>query len=222
MLTLAPELPGALAAVEHFAAAGCVVALGHSAAMTQQIDAAVERGMTHVTHLFNAMTQLHHRELGTAGCALTDDRLGCDLICDGVHVHPRMIALAARAKGEQLCLITDRVEPPSGADSDFGAGPVRSDGTALRLADGRLAGSELELDRAVANFRRFTGASLLEAVAAVSLRPARVLGVEHECGTLRVGARADFAVLTGEGEVLETWIGGRRVFERAAQGSQLS
>ena len=90
-----------------------------------------------MTHLFNAMGTLHHRQPGLAGAALCDDRLSCDLICDGVHVDPRMVRLAARAKRDRLVLITDRVDLPDG-EASFGSGALRDDGVALRLADGRL------------------------------------------------------------------------------------
>jgi N-acetylglucosamine-6-phosphate deacetylase len=136
--------------------------------------------------------------------------LTCDLICDGAHVHPQMVRVAARALGERLLLITDRIEPePGGA---FGSGPLRDDGVALRLPDGRLAGSRVTLDLALRHAQRFAGISLLEAVAACTLRPALRLGIERERGTLRPGARADFAVLSADGSVHSTWIGGKPVF----------
>ena len=169
------------------------------------------RGARHVTHLWNAMSGLHHRAPGLAGAALADDRLSCDLICDGVHVHPAAVRVAARAKRDRLVLITDRVSPGAG----FGAGALIDDGTALRLADGRLAGSRLSLDRALHNAVSFGAMTRLEAVAAVSLRPARLLGLERERGTLRPGARADLALLDAEGRVAETWLAGRRVYAAA-------
>jgi N-acetylglucosamine-6-phosphate deacetylase len=187
-----------------------VVALGHSLARQDDLDAAIERGMTHVTHLFNAMGPIHHREPGVAGCVMADDRLTCDLICDGVHVHPRMVAVAARALAERLVLITDRIEPPEGQAS-FGSGQVCDDGTALRLPGGRLAGSTLTLDRAIRNAARYGAMTELEAVAAATLRPARVLGIEAERGTLRIGARADLAILDAAGQVVQTWMGGSRL-----------
>jgi N-acetylglucosamine-6-phosphate deacetylase len=166
-----------------------------------------------VTHLFNAMGGAHHRDLGVAGVALTDDQLTCDIICDGVHVHPAFVRLAARAKGRRLLLITDRLEPPASADSadSFGAGAVHEADGALRLPDGTVAGSCLTLDRAIANAVSFGSMTRVEAVAAATLRPARVLGIEAQRGTFRPGARADFAVLGRSGEVLETWLAGRRV-----------
>jgi N-acetylglucosamine-6-phosphate deacetylase len=223
MVTLAPELPGSSRLLDMVTRCGAVAALGHSLAGEEALDAAVQDGMTHVTHLFNGMAALHHREPGPAGLALTDDRLSCDLICDGAHVHPRMVRLAARAKGDGLMLITDRVElpaePRSGAPGpagprsvSFGSGAVSDDGRALRLADGRLAGSSLTLDRAARNARVFGALDPVQVVAACSLRPARLLGLEAERGSLRPGARADLVVLGSEGQVLETWIAGRRVY----------
>jgi N-acetylglucosamine-6-phosphate deacetylase len=125
-----------------------------------------------------------------------------------------MVAVAARAKGDGLVLITDHVDPPetSGGPRSFASGPVRADETVWRLDDGRLAGSRVTLDASLRNLLAFAGVSLLEAVAACSLRPARVLGIEGDRGSLRPGARADFAVLDDSLRVRETWIAGRRVY----------
>jgi len=213
MLTLAPEVEGAAALLEDLAREGVLASLGHSSASEAEIEQAIARGARHVTHLFNAMSPLHHREPGLAGAALADERLTADLICDGAHVHPSVVRLAARALRERLVLITDRVEPAAGSrDSSFGSGALRDDGVALRLADGRLAGSRVTLDLALRNAQRFANLSLLEAVAACTLRPALRLGIEREQGTLRPGARADFAVLDADGSVQQTWIGGKPVF----------
>ena len=215
MLTLAPEVGGAASLLEDLAREGVLAALGHSRAGPSEIEAAIARGARHVTHLFNAMGPLHHREPGLAGTALADERLTCDLICDGAHLHPQVVRLAARALGERLLLITDRIEPGASGDAavSFGSGPLHDDGIALRLGDGRLAGSRVTLDLALRNLQRFTGLSLLEAVAACTLRPALRLGIERERGTLRPGARADFAVLEADGSLHSTWIGGKPVFE---------
>lgn len=209
MVTLAPEIPGADALLEDLARRGVLAALGHSHCDASAVGDAVERGARHVTHLFNAMGPLHQRAPGLAGAALADDRLTCDLICDGVHVDPALVRVAFRAKGERLVLATDRIDPPPGAD--FGSGPLRERDGALRLPDRTLAGSCLTLDSALRNAQRFAGVSQLEAVAACTLRPARCLGVESERGTLRAGARADLAILDADGTVLETWLAGTRV-----------
>jgi N-acetylglucosamine-6-phosphate deacetylase len=213
MLTLAPEIEGSHALLELLQCEGVVAALGHSHAPADCVTTAIERGARHVTHLFNAMAPLHHRAPGLAGVALTDERLTADLICDGVHVDFRVVKLAARALGERLMLITDRLDPPRAVrDAGFGSGPVHDDGTALRLADGRLAGSRLSLDLAIRNAVAAAGLPLLEALAACTLRPARLLGLEGRIGCLRPGARADLVVLDADGQVRETWVGGRRLY----------
>ncbi len=211
MVTLAPEIPGAGELQDELARRGVVAALGHSLSDARVIAEGIDAGLRHVTHLFNAMGPPHHRDLGVAGMALTEDRLSCDLICDGVHVHPAFVRLAARAKRERLMLISDRMEPGAAQSGSFGAGEVRDDGDALRLPDGTLAGSNLSLDRAIRNAVSFGAMTRAEAVAACTARPARLLGIEGERGTLRPGARADLVVLSAAGEVLETWLAGRRV-----------
>lgn len=210
MVTLAPEAPGAAALLADLGRRGIVAAVGHSHATAAEIDRGIAAGLRHATHLFNAMGPLHHRELGLAGVALTDDRLTCDLICDGCHVHPAVVRLAAHAKGDRLLLISDHIAPPADM-SDFGAGPVHDDGTALRLPDGTLAGSTLTLDLAVQLAVEFGAMTLPEAVAAATVRPALLLGIEAEHGTLRPGARADFVVLDDDGKLLQTWLDGAPV-----------
>lgn len=211
MVTLAPEREGAAELLSLLTRRDVVAALGHSVAGPEEVEDAVSRGASHVTHIFNAMGTIHHREPGLAGAALANDRLSCDLICDGAHVAPSWVRVAARSKGERLVLITDRIDPEA-AGGSFGSGAIHDDGVALRLADGRLAGSRVTLDLALRNARDFGAMTQQEAVAACTLRPARVLGLEAELGTLRPGARADLAVLDAEGHVRETWLGGRRVY----------
>lgn len=212
MVTLAPELEGSGALLAELGRRGVLAALGHTRASRETIERAVGEGLRHVTHLFNAMGPMHHRAPGVAGSALAHDRLHCDLICDGAHVHPDMVRVAARALGERLVLISDRVdlEPPK-------EGAAR-DAAPNRLPDGTLLGSRLGLDQAVGNLQRFAGASLVEAVAACTVRPARLIGREGECGTLRRGARADFVVLGEDGALQATWLAGVPVFEGAGMG----
>lgn len=220
LVTLAPEVEGAPALLEWLVTHSVIAALGHSLADAAQLESAVRRGARHVTHLFNAMGDLHHRRSGLAVAALADDRLSCDLICDGVHVDPLWTRIAARAKRDGLLLITDRVEPAEpGSASGFGSGPLRREGGAWRLSDGRLAGSCLTLDASIRNAQAFGALTRLEAVAACTLRPARLLGIEAQRGSLRVGACADFAVLDVDDRVVETWIAGRRVFPSDALGA---
>jgi len=212
MVTLAPEAEGADALLASLARRGVVAALGHSNAGAEAIAEGIDRGLVHVTHLFNAMGPFHHREPGVAGTVLAEDRLTCDLIGDGHHVHPDVFRIAARALGERLVLISDRVDF---SDAATGPPPSREAGEPLRLADGTIAGSQLGLDQAVRNAVAFSGMTLGEAVAAVTIRPARLLGIERERGTLWSGARADLAILDESGALLETWIGGRPVYTAA-------
>lgn len=209
MVTLAPEAAGADALLDSLARRGVVASLGHSNASAAQIHAGIGRGLAHVTHLFNAMGPFHHRAPGVAGSVLAIDRLSCDLIGDGYHVHPDVFRIAARALGERLMLISDRVDFTA---TDAAADPTRDPDAPLRLADGTIAGSQLGLDQAVRNAVLFSGMSLTDAVAAATIRPARLLGIERERGTLWPGARADLAILDEAGQLVETWIGGRPVY----------
>ncbi len=216
MLTLAPEVRGAAELLRESEAIGALPALGHTRASSDATRAAVDRGARHVTHQFNAKGPLHQRAPGILGVALSDDALSCDIICDGVHVAPEAIRIATRAKAGRLLLISDRLDPltPAHEATDPG-GPglegVRDAGDAWRLADGTLAGSRIHLDEAIRRIVATGAMTQLEAVSAASWRPARALGIEAERGSLRVGARADFAIFDAEGRVRETWVAGRRV-----------
>jgi N-acetylglucosamine-6-phosphate deacetylase len=209
-VTLAPEVAGADALLAALAERGVVAALGHTRASAEEIDASVARGLRHVTHLWNAMGPLHHREPGVPGAVLGDDRLSADLICDGHHVHPSVVRTTARALGERMMLITDRVAQPERGAVASALGDASPDGEEgpWRRADGTLVGSSLGLDGAVRNLVRFAEVGLAAAVAACTSRPAALRGVEAERGTLRVGARAAFAALDADGRVIETWLDG--------------
>ncbi len=212
MITLAPEIEGADDLLKDLEKREIVPALGHTRADRSTTERGVAHGIRHVTHLFNAMPSLHHRDLGATGVALSDDELTCDLICDGVHVDPGVVVLAARAKRDRLILITDRLQPPAGEHSFFGAGRLRDEGGALRMQNGTLAGSLVTLDRALANAQEFGAMSLLEAVAACTLRPAKVLGIEATRGTLRRGSQADLTSFDVDGKILQTWLAGKRLY----------
>jgi N-acetylglucosamine-6-phosphate deacetylase len=198
MVTVAPELPGGLALVRQAAAAGLVVAIGHSDATAAEAEEAFAAGATHVTHLFNGLRPLHHREPGVAGAALAHPAVTCELICDGVHVHDAAVRLAARAAGaHRLLAITDAMAAAGMGDGTYRLGPmtvVVRDGVA-ELDDGTsLAGSVLTMDRAFARLVRDVGLQVEEAVAMTAGTPARVLGLGG-VGAIAAGRRADLAVL---------------------------
>jgi N-acetylglucosamine-6-phosphate deacetylase len=217
LVTLAPELPGALDLVRRLVARGVVVAAGHSSATAVEAEAALAAGVRYVTHLFNAMAPLHHREPGLAGVALTDDRATVGLIADGVHVDPRVVRLAVAALGDRLSLVTDAVAAMGAASGEgrLGAAPLRSGDGGVRLGDGTLAGSTLALDGAVRNARAMAGLDLAAAVRAVTAVPAGLLG-EGSRGAIAGGLRGDLVVLDHEGRVAATVIGGRVAYRRDA------
>lgn len=199
MVTIAPELPGALELIAELAAAGVVVALGHTDASADEFQAGLDAGATHVTHLFNAMRPFGHRDPGPIGVTLADDTVTAGLICDLVHVDPVAIRMAWRALGpDRITLVTDAV-----ATRGSGSFP---DG--IRTAEGVLAGSALTLDVAVQNLVAVTGAAVPDAVRTVTSTPARVLGLTDR-GVLEAGARADVTVLDHELRVIAAYVGGR-------------
>jgi N-acetylglucosamine-6-phosphate deacetylase len=212
LVTLAPELPGALGLVRRLVDRGVVVAAGHSSATAAQAADAVDAGVSYVTHLFNAMAPLHHREPGLVGVALTDARVRAGVIADGLHVAPRVVALAARSLGDRLNLVTDAVAalgaPPGRVRLGRSTAALSAGDGAVRLPDGTLAGSVLSLERAVRNLVAFAGAPLAEAVRAVTSTPAAVLGLADR-GVVAPGAVGDLVLLTEAGEVVATVIGGR-------------
>jgi N-acetylglucosamine-6-phosphate deacetylase len=197
LVTLAPELPGALDVLRDLVDRGVVVSMGHSSASAAEATAAVDAGARWVTHLFNAMAPLHHRDPGLVGVALTDERLTVGAIVDGLHVHPMVVAVAARALGSRLALVTDAVNALGMPPGRWALGDVEAlaDGEGVRLEDGTLAGSLLSLDRAVANLVAFAGTSLDDALDAASGVPARLLGLESERGVVAPGAVADLVLL---------------------------
>ena len=180
MVTLAPELPGALDVVRSLVANGVVVSAGHSAATWAEAGAGFDAGIRSVTHLFNAMASLDHREPGVAGAALADDRVTIGLIPDGLHVHPGLVRLVRRTVGpDRLAVVTDAIAAlgmPPGRHSLAGR-MVDCDETSARLPNGVLAGSVIGLDTAVRNLSAFTGASADDARLATTVVPARLLGL---------------------------------------------
>lgn len=204
------------AQISALSAAGIVVSIGHSDASAATASAAFAAGASMATHLFNAMSQLGNREPGVVGAALTADSVHAGLIADGIHVHPATMQIALRAKsGEgRIFLVTDAMSQ-TGTDLSAltlnGRTITRADG-ALRLADGTLAGADLDMIDAVEFMHCRMGLPFEEAVRMASLYPARAMGIAAEHGHLQPGAVASFVHLSGERQVKATWIGGAEVF----------
>jgi N-acetylglucosamine-6-phosphate deacetylase len=209
MMTIAPELDGAPEVIAEAARRGVCVSLGHSDADFEAAERGIAAGARHATHTFNAMRPLDHRGPGILGAVLTDGRVSADIIADGVHLDPAIVKLFAKAKGpEQTVLITDAISATGMPDGRYRLGSFEVDVRDGKcMADGKLAGSVLTMDRAVRNLARFAEWDLPQAVAAASRNPARVARIANK-GVLTVGADADFVVLSPEGEVLRTFVGG--------------
>jgi len=216
LMTLAPELPGALELVAELRRNGVVASAGHSDATYEQALAGFAAGINYGTHLFNAMRGMHHREPGLVG-ALLASQVPAGLIVDGIHAHPEMVRLAYRLKGAAgITLVTDAIAALGMAPGTYQLGTQRvtTDGVSARLADGvTLAGAVLSMDAAIRNMRAITGCSLAEAAAMASATPARVLGLPRK-GQIAPGFDADLTVMDGEGQIALTLVGGEIVYQR--------
>lgn len=221
IMTIAPELPGAEETIAHAAKLGVRVSLGHSDANTDAARRGVRAGAVTATHTFNAMRQFDHREAGLIGEVLTNDNLFAEIICDGLHVDPAIVRLFWRAKGpNRALLITDAMAGTGMPDGTWWLGELEvhvKNGRAM-IGEDTLAGSTLTLDRAVANFTQFAGATLAESVALATRNPARMTGLDAEIGTLAPGRAADIAVLSPKNEVVETFLRGEPQLIPSAQG----
>lgn len=198
MMTVAPELPGALAAIALLREYGVVVAAGHTDATHEQTRAAVAAGVSVATHLFNGMRPVHHREPGPVIALLDAPGVVCEVIADGVHLHDEMLAHVVRSAGpDRVALITDAIAAAGMGDGayDLGGKAVRvRDGVARLVSDESLAGSTLTMDAALRRTVQ-SGASLVDAARMAATTPARVLGLDGDRGTIAPGMRADLVLL---------------------------
>lgn len=211
LITLAPEQHGAADAIAALRERDVTVALGHSTASFGETGAAVDAGATLVTHCFNGMGSLHHRTPGLVGAALSDDRLTVSVIADLVHVHPAVLSIIFRAKGQaRVAVVTDAV---AWAAADLVELGVRADGPAPTLPDGTLAGSAVTMDQSIRNLVHEAGVPLEDAVRAASTTPADVVGAP-ERGRIDVGCVADLVALDADLGVAATWVGGVKVDSR--------
>lgn len=214
LTTLAPEVENGIELIKSLVAENWIVSIGHTKAETSVLDAAFEAGARHLTHFYNAMTGLHHRNVGVVGWALTKEATTFDIIADGVHVDPRMLAFACRTKSpENVCLISDSVLPTGLGDGEFDVW-----GEKIRVVEGQtqnergsIAGSVITMLDAV-RMMLSLGFSAAEVSQMASLNPARLLGIEETHGSIEVGKRADLIALDERANVRFVMIGGEIAF----------
>jgi N-acetylglucosamine-6-phosphate deacetylase len=214
LVTIAPELPGALLLIRTLTSRGIAVSAGHSCASITEAQAGFEAGIRYVTHLFNAMTPLHQRQPGLAVAALNEACIHIGLIADGAHVHPELIRMVWKLAPTRLNLVTDAMAAlgkPPGVYPLAGKQVLVTE-SPPRMENGQLAGSLLSLDSAVKNLIHFTGCSLSQALKTVTGIPTRILGLRKQFGKLAPGYPADLVLLTPDLEIIATFVGGAPVY----------
>ena len=210
LMTIAPELPGAIDLAAHATSRGVRVSVGHSDANAVQTRQAIAAGATSATHTYNAMRVLDHKDPGILETVLTTDEMYAELICDGIHNMPELVRLWWRAKGpERAILVTDAMSATGMPEGEYLLG-----GFPVQVANGRamigeaLAGSVLTLDKALANFVKFTGATVEQGLRLITANPATMTGFADRAGSVSVGGPANFVVVDANGNLLGSVIGG--------------
>lgn len=213
IVTVAPEMPGALEFIRAIRKEGALIGIGHSNATYHEAEAAYQAGATHGVHTFNGMRELHHREPGIIG-AIMDLPLAAEVILDGIHLHPAIVRILSKLKlPNGIILVTDAIRAAGLADGEYDLGGLRvqKKGKEARLADGTLAGSTLTMQEAVQNAVKLVGLSIVNVMKMASLNPARVMGIADRKGSIDTGKDADLTWLTPDLQVRGTWIAGRMV-----------
>lgn len=215
IVDVAPELPGA-AEFTRRASEKCRVSVAHTAAGYDQAAAVFDAGATHLTHLFNAMSGIHHRHPGPIGAASERENVTAELICDGIHVHPSAVRMAFRLFPGRICLISDALRCCGMADGSYSLGgqEILLSGGVARLTGGAIAGSAADLYQCMRRAVSF-GIPREQAVWAATALPARVIGRESETGAIADGRAADFVICGGELEPEAVYLGGKRLEQSA-------
>jgi N-acetylglucosamine-6-phosphate deacetylase len=217
LVTIAPEMPGAIDFIRWLHQQGIIVSVGHSNATYKQVQEGIQAGLSHVTHIFNAMRGLHHREPGVVGAALSSPKLIVEMIADGIHLHPIVLKMLTQIKeSEKLVLITDAMRATGFKEGtyDLGGQEVIVTQGQAKLKNGTLAGSLLTMDKAVKNLVTKVGISLLNAVQMASYNPAKCLGIDDKKGSLELYKDADIVILNKNLETELTMVAGKVVYRR--------
>ena len=215
LMTIAPELDGAMDVIRNAAREGIVPSIGHSIAKYEDISVAIDNGAAQVTHIFNAMAPFHHRKPGVLNAAFLHGELKVQLIADGIHVHPSVIQTLHKLKGASGIILISDAMAASGFNEgsyNFGDQEVYVDESGAHLADGTIAGSVATLDLGVQVLVKKAGIPLTNTVRMASLNPSRVLGTEHYKGILAVGKDADLVIMDQDFDVKMTMLGGHIVY----------
>lgn len=214
LITIAPEEEGSLNFIKEAAGSGVVVSIGHSSATFAEAVKGYEAGASHITHMFNAMTPLHHRNPGVVGAAMLYD-LTCELIADNIHVEPAVQNILLKVKGkDKIILITDAMRACLLEDGeyDLGGQKVYVARHQARLSNGKLAGSVLRMNEAIRNFMINTGVKMEDAVKMATINPAKLIGIEKKKGSIVPGKDADLVIFDQDLKVMMTIIGGEIVY----------
>jgi N-acetylglucosamine-6-phosphate deacetylase len=214
LVTLAPEEqdPGFL---KYLIEEGIVISMGHSAATETDVENALKLGIKRVTHCYNAMSKLHHRDLGLVGMTLLKDEIEAELIADGIHTTDHAMRLLAKVKKDKVTIVTDGMRAKGLGEGTYELGGQKitvKDGAA-RLENGVLAGSVLHMDQALRNMKKI-GLSLPEAVRMMSVQPATTLGLEDKLGQIKEGYVADMVILNQALEIQETYVEGTLKYQK--------
>jgi N-acetylglucosamine-6-phosphate deacetylase len=215
MVTFAPELDEAATHIPRLVDAGVVPVIGHSDASYEQVVHAVQQGLSHATHTFNAMRPLHHRRPGVVGAVLSLDEITAQLIADGLHVHPAVMRILLRAKGLDRVVLVSDASPLAGlpdGEYEWEHKPIYVRDSSCRLADGTIAGAHALLDSGVRTLVHNLGLPLTQALVPATLTPARLL--DEQRGQLAVGYPADLVLLDAALQPAVTLVGGEEVFRR--------
>lgn len=226
-VTLAPELPGMPAMIKALYGAGIVVSGGHDNAEPEDVEAAMDAGMRHCTHIYCAMSTLHktglHRKCGLCEYAMTSNAITAEMIADNHHTPPQLARMIYKCKGaDKLCVVSDAIAAAGGAEGQWFTLGSGENGTKVFVEGGvaimedktHYAGSVQALDQMVRNLVCDAGIPLVDAVRMASLTPAEVIGIDRECGSIAVGKRADFCIVDHKLNVTKTVVDGKTVYER--------
>jgi len=217
LVTVAPEMPGAIGFIKYLCKQGIIASVGHTNATYVQTQAGIQAGLSHVTHTFNAMRGLHHREPGVVGAALTSPELTVEVIADGIHIHPIVLKILTKIKeSEKVVLITDAMRAAGLKEGtyDLGGQEVIVAKGQARLKDGTLAGSVLTMDKAVKNMVSKVGVLLPRAIQMASFNPAKSIGIDDKKGSLEPGKDADIVILNKKLEVELTMVASKVIYRR--------